>query len=78
MKIHQFIVTLTFDGKITSNEEIQQLAQNIADSLKHTSDTAGLTPDDSETYTSKIEVTPQFLPDAKVGYEIQKASWKQI
>lgn len=78
MKIHQFIVTLKFDGKITSDEEIQQLAQNIAESLKHTSDTAGLAPDGADTFTTEIDVIPDFLPDARVGYKIDKGTWKQF
>jgi hypothetical protein len=78
MKKHTFTVTLTFDGKITSDEDIKTLAQNIAESLKHTADTVGLAPVESETCTYKIEVENEFLPEARTGFEITKGTWSKF
>ena len=77
MKKHTFTVTLTFDSKITSDQDIKKIAENIADSLRHTADTAGISPDD-EHCTYKIEVDNQFLPEARTGFEIVKGSWSKI
>jgi len=66
MKTQTFTVTLTFSEKMASDEDIKEIARNIADSLSHTAHTAGLAPDGADGYTTVIEVTPQFLPEAKV------------
>lgn len=70
MKTQTFTVKLTFSEKMTSDEDIKEIAQNIAESLKHTSHTAGLAPDGADGYTTEIEVTPQFLPEASVKLSI--------
>lgn len=67
MKTQTFTVTLTFSEKVSSDDDIKKIAENIANSLEHTADTAGISPDDADYYTTKIEVTPQFLPEAKVS-----------
>ena len=74
MKKHTFTVTLTFADKITSDEEIQELAQNVANAVTAFADTAGIAPEASESYLTSIEVTPQFLPEAKieVAYDFNK------
>ena len=69
MKKHTFTVTLKFADKITSDEEIQELAQNVANAVTAFADTAGIAPEASESYLTGIEVTPQFLPEAKVKVE---------
>lgn len=56
MKTVHFNVSLSFHDHIYKDEEIKELAKNIAESLKHTADTCGLAPEDSETFTTKIEV----------------------
>lgn len=67
MKTQTFTVTLTFSEKVSSDDDIKKIAENIANSLEHTADIAGISPDDADYYTTKIEVTPQFLPEAKVS-----------
>ena len=61
-KTHTFLVTLTFSDKITSDEDIKTITNNIAGGLQDVADHQGLAPDDAEFYTTKVEVTPPFLP----------------
>lgn len=61
MRELKFIVTLTFADKIVDDNEIQEVAENIANALKHEADTHGLAPEASETYTEKINVSPLKL-----------------
>jgi len=69
MKKHTFTVTIQFADKITADEEIQELAQNIANAVTAFADTTGIAPEASESYLTGVEVTPQFLPEAKVKVE---------
>lgn len=64
-KTQTFTVTLTFSEKVTSDEDVAIITHNIALGLQDVADHQGLSPDDAEYYTTKIEVTPQFLPELK-------------
>ena len=66
MKTQSFTVTLTFSDKITSDEDVATITQNILNSLVHTANTSGISPDEGDSYTTRIEVEPQFLLEAKV------------
>jgi len=66
MKKHTFTVTLTFSGKITSDEDIKELADNIARGLQDVANHQGLAPESSEEFTKIIEVVPVNFPEAKV------------
>ncbi len=70
MKTQSFTVTLTFSNKITSDDDIKEITRNIADALKHSADTYGLAPESADGFTTVIEVTPEFLPKAKVRIPI--------
>lgn len=61
MKEIKFLVTLTFADSLTNENEINEVANNIANALKYEADTHGLAPEASETYTEKIEVSPLKL-----------------
>jgi len=61
MKKHQFMVELEFEDKISGDDEIKEIMQNILESLKHCCDTAGLAPEDSETFTTKITVSNSII-----------------
>lgn len=52
-----YTVTLTFEDKIVSNDEIKEVGENIARALKHEADTMGLAPENSETFTKQITVS---------------------
>lgn len=53
-----FTITLDFADEITSQDEIMEVAQNIADAIKSHADASGISPIDSETYTTSISVKP--------------------
>jgi hypothetical protein len=59
-----FVVSLTFADKITDDQDILEIANNIARAIKNEVENGqGITTDFSDTYTEKIEVKPQFLDD---------------
>ena len=56
-----FTVTLEFADKISDDNEVQEVAQNIANSLKHDAEHYGLAPENSDNYTKSIEVANSGL-----------------
>lgn len=50
------IINLEFADPITSWEHKNKVLKNVMDSLIHTVDTAGIVPDECETYTKRIHV----------------------
>ena len=58
-----FIVTLSFTEKVTDDNEIMEVAKNIADAIKVQVDGYGIAPEDNEAFTAKINVKPQFLDE---------------
>lgn len=52
----RFIVEIVTEDSITDNNEINEMAQNIADALLQHANNSGLTPEDSETFTRVIYV----------------------
>jgi len=63
MKHLQFTVTVSFTEKITSDNDIMEIAKNIADAIKEKADGSGIAPDGSDGFTTKVQVTPQFLDE---------------
>lgn len=64
MKKQTFTVTVEFEDKIHSDEEIMEVAENIAKGIAERADNGmGIAPEKSDTYLVSIAVTPQFLPD---------------
>lgn len=51
-----FQVTLTFDGEVTSKEEIREIANNISKALYRQYNESNLSPDDSGVFTEATEV----------------------
>jgi hypothetical protein len=77
MKTQTFTVTLTFSGKVTSDDEIKETAFKIADALRHECDSGnGLAPELSDSFTEKIEVSNQFLPEATTVVDMSGAGSK--
>jgi hypothetical protein len=57
MRKLQFTVEIEFEDKITQDNEIEGVAINILEALKHESDAGmGLAPEESETFPRKITV----------------------
>jgi hypothetical protein len=62
-----FNVTLTFESKITDDNDILEIAKNIARAIKNEANSGmGITTDFSDTYTETIEVKPQYLDESVI------------
>lgn len=65
-----FSVTLTFESAINDDNDILEIASNIARAIKNEANSGmGIVTDFSDTYTEKIEVKPQYI-DEVVTLEI--------
>ena len=59
-----FTVTLEFADKITDDQDILEIASNIARAIKREADSGdGITTEFSDTYTKSVSVKPQFLDE---------------
>jgi hypothetical protein len=59
-----FTVTLEFADKITDDNDILEIASNIARAIKNEAEHGhGITTDFSDTYTKTISVKPQFIDE---------------
>jgi len=60
-----FTVTLEFYDKVTSDEDIVVITNNIARAIeREVNNGYGIVPENGDNYTKSIEVKPQFLEDA--------------
>ena len=55
-----FTVTVEFADKIVDDNEVIEVAENIARAIENETDNM-VAPENSETYTVVIEVRPQFV-----------------
>lgn len=59
-----FTVTLEFADKITDDQDILEIASNIARAIKREADSGdGIVTEFSDTYTKSVLVKPQFLDE---------------
>lgn len=59
-----FSVTLTFESAINDDNDILEIAKNIARAIKNEANNGqGIVTDFSDTYTERVEVTPQFIDE---------------
>lgn len=71
MKTLRFTVAITMSGKVSSDDDfIKEMAKNIAESIKHTADTSGITPDGCDEYAAQVDVIPEFLPDETITIKL--------
>lgn len=49
-----FTVTVEFEDKITDDNEVAEVAQNIVNAITSHADTAGIAPEASETYMKSV------------------------
>ena len=67
MKTLNFTVSLTFADKITDDTDILEIATNIARAIRNEVENGqGITTDFSDTYTTEIEVRPQYIAQSVV------------
>lgn len=57
----QFTVTVEFADKITDDNQIMEVANNVARAIINEVNGMGIAPEDSDTYTKTVSVKPQFL-----------------
>jgi len=60
-KKQTFIVTLEFESKITQDEDLIVIAENIARAIKLETNGLGIAPDYGDTYVENVTVKPQYL-----------------
>ena len=56
MGTQRFIVEIVTQDKIVDDHEVNEMAQNIADAIVSHTNTAGITPENSETFTKIVYV----------------------
>jgi hypothetical protein len=57
MKTLKLILEIEFSEKINTDEEINEVAENVRKALVHAVDTSGLSPEGSDAYTKEISIT---------------------
>ena len=55
-KTQRFIVEIVTEDAIVSDNEVNEMAQNIADAIVSHANTSGIIPEDSETFTKIVYV----------------------
>lgn len=63
MKKLTFSVTLTFDDEISEDNEVLEVAQNIANAIVAQANEANMAPNSSDNYTKHVAVQPEFLDE---------------
>jgi len=61
MKKLQFTVTVEFEDNINDDNDIMEVAGNIANAIVFYADGQGIAPEYGDTYTKAVSVKPQFL-----------------
>ena len=60
----QFTVCITFSEKVTDDQDILDIAKNIALAIKKEAvEGGGITTDFTDAMTEEIQITPQFLDE---------------
>jgi hypothetical protein len=61
MKTLQFTVTVEFEDNINDDNDIMEVAGNIANAIVYYAGGQGIAPENGDTYTKAVTVKPQFL-----------------
>lgn len=61
MKKLQFTITVEFEDNINDDNDIMEVAGNIANAIIFYADGMGIAPENGDTYTKAVTVKPQFL-----------------
>lgn len=61
MKTLQFTVTVEFEDNINDDNDIMEVANNIARAITAETNGLGIAPEYADTYTKAVTVKPQFL-----------------
>ncbi len=77
MKTQVFTITINFSDKVTSDNDIKEVAFKIADALRHECDSGnGLAPESSDAYTKEIVISHDFVPEACTVVNMKGAASK--
>lgn len=60
----EFSLTIEFADKITSDSDLMEIANRVANLIAEGSRDYGVAPDDSDTYTVSVKVSPVYLDDS--------------
>lgn len=52
-----YVVTVSFEDKIVSDNDIKEVGENIARAIKNEANGMGIAPENSDTFTKKIVVS---------------------
>ena len=63
-----FRVELDFADEIKSDEELQQIAQNIARAIVAETNGQGIAPQEGETYLEIVRVTPWYTNETVIEH----------
>ena len=58
-----FTVTLEFESKITDDNDVRQVAENIARAIVSETNGEGIAPQDGDTYLQNVAVKPMYLDE---------------
>jgi hypothetical protein len=58
-----FTVTLEFESKITDDNDVIQVAENIARAIVSETNGEGIAPQNGDTYLENVEVKPMYLEE---------------
>jgi hypothetical protein len=67
-KSELFRIELTFADEIKSDEELQQIAQNIARAIVAETNGQGIAPQEGETYLEIVRVTPWYTNETVIEH----------
>jgi hypothetical protein len=62
-KIHTFTVTLQFEDSIVSDNDMMEVAHNVAEAIKERTGGMGIAPEESGTYLTNVHVKHVHLTD---------------
>ena len=65
-----FRVELTFESNIERDEDIMNVAQNIARAIVAETNGQGIAPQDGDTYLETVRVTPQYLNKTVIEHAV--------
>ena len=65
-----FRVELTFESNAERDEDIMNVAQNIARAIVAETNGQGIAPQDGDTYLEEVRVTPWYLNETVIEHVI--------
>lgn len=61
-----FTIQLQFADNVEQDEDVMQVAQNIARAIVAETNGQGIAPQNGDTYLETVKVTPQFLNETVI------------